>query len=159
MLRPQFYLRIYNGKVFSSIVIRDYCGIRTCGAYQHKPTAKLRLRSLDAVFRTALTAICDALGVKRAADDVVTHTGQVTYSSASDENNRVLLEIVADTGNVGCCFHSVGESYSRDLTKCGVRLLRVDCRYLCADAALLRSTEVCALIRQRVETLLEEQAT
>jgi hypothetical protein len=35
----------------------------------------LLLRTFGAVFRTALTAILDALGIEGAADDVIPHAG------------------------------------------------------------------------------------
>ena len=40
--------------------------------------------------------------IKCTADDMVSCTGKVLYSSASDENNRVLLKIVTFTRNIGC---------------------------------------------------------
>ena len=98
----------------------------------------LFLGSLCAVLGTALLAVCNALSVECTADDVVTHTGEVSYSSASDEYNRVLLKVVTDSGNVGGCLKSVCKSYSCDLSERGVRLLRAGCRNLCAYASLLR---------------------
>ena len=73
---------------------------------------------------------------------MVTYTGQVTYSSASDEDYRVFLEIVSDTGNVSGCFHSVGKLNSCDLTKCGVGLLRSGGGYLRAYASLLGAADI-----------------
>jgi hypothetical protein len=48
---------------------------------------------------------------------VISGTGQILYSSASDQNNRVLLQIVAFTGNVAGNFNTVGKTYSGDFTK------------------------------------------
>ena len=89
---------------------------------------------------------------------MVTHTGQVTYTSASDENDRVLLKVVSDTGNVGGCIQAVGQSYSCDLTKRGVRLLRAGGGYLCANASLLGGRLVGGNIVQRVKALLKNAA-
>ena len=50
---------------------------------------------LHAVLRTGLLALPDARGVERAADDVVAHAGQVPDAAATDEDDRVLLEVVA----------------------------------------------------------------
>ena len=97
----------------------------------------LLLRSLCAVLGTALVTVCYALCVKGSADDVVTYTGKVSNSSASDKYYRVLLKVVSDTGNVGGCIESVGKSYSCDLTERGVRLLGAGSRYLGANASLL----------------------
>ena len=47
----------------------------------------LLLSSLGAVLRTALLAVSNALSVQRTADNVVTYTGKVLYTTAADENN------------------------------------------------------------------------
>src|SRR5438270_1489581 len=57
-------------------------------------------RPLGAVFGTTLAAILDALGVERAAYDVVPHTWKVLYPAATDQDDRVLLKIVALAWNV-----------------------------------------------------------
>ena len=82
---------------------------------------------------------------------MVTYTRQVTNTSASDENNRVLLKVVRDTRNVSGSFETVGKTYSRDLTECGVRLLRAGGAYLGADTALLRRTLVDRRVLKRVK--------
>ncbi len=51
----------------------------------------LRFGFLCSVLGTGLHSAVDALRVKGTADDVVTHTGEILYTSASDENNAVLL--------------------------------------------------------------------
>ena len=104
--------------------------------YTSRPELLL-LGSLCAVLGTALVTVCNALCVQRTTDDVVTYTRQVTNSSASDQNDRVLLKVVSDSGNVGGCVQAVGQSYSCDLTKRGVRLLGAGGRYLGANASLL----------------------
>jgi len=86
---------------------------------------------------------------------MVTNTGQVTNSSASNKNDGVLLQVVADTGNVGSRLHTVGKSYSCDLTKCGVRLLRAGGGNLSTNTALLRSGLVGRLILQGIEAVLK----
>src|SRR5699024_1869009 len=98
----------------------------------------LLLRSLRAVFGTALIAVCDALSIERAADDVVTHTRQATYTSASDEHYRVLLEVVSDTGDIDGRLESIGKSYTGNLAERRVRLLRGSRGNLRAYASLLR---------------------
>src|SRR5690606_6968712 len=102
------------------------------------PRPKL-LRPLGAVFGTALLAVLDALGVEDAAQDVVAHARQILDAAAADHHHRVLLQIVALTGNVTDDLETVGEAHLRDLAKGRVRLLRgrrVDTR---ADTALLRA--------------------
>ena len=88
---------------------------------------------------------------------MVTAARQVTNSTASDQYDRVLLEIVADARNVGRRFHTVGQSDSGDLTKCRVRLLRGGRGDLRAHTALLGRAQVGGLILQRVEALLKDR--
>ena len=86
---------------------------------------------------------------------MVTYTGQVTNTATTDQNNGVLLKVVTDTGNVAGSLHSVGKSYSRDLTKSGVRLLGGGSGNLGADASSLRCRLVDCSILQCVEALLK----
>src|SRR5579885_210285 len=69
-------------------------------AARRRDIGRLLLRPLGAVFRAALAAILHALGVERAADDVVAHAGQVLDAAAADQHHRVFLEIVALAGDV-----------------------------------------------------------
>lgn len=48
--------------------------------------------TLYPVFRAAAAALFNAHAVERTADNVVTDTGQVFYTTASDQNNTVLLQ-------------------------------------------------------------------
>ena len=68
---------------------------------------------------------------------MVTDTGQVLDTAAANHNDGVLLQVVADTGNVGGHFVTVGETDTGDLTQSGVRLLRSRGTHSGADAALL----------------------
>ena len=116
---------------------------------------RLLLGSLCAVLGTALLTVCNTLSVQGTADDVITYTGQVTYTSASDQDHGVLLEVVSDTGDVGGSLQTVGQTDSRDLTKSGVRLLRAGGGNLGANASLLRCALVCGNIVKCVEALLK----
>ena len=58
------------------------------------------LRPLGAILGTALLAVLDALGVERAADDVVANAGQVLHAAATDHDDGVFLQVVAFAGNV-----------------------------------------------------------
>jgi hypothetical protein len=86
---------------------------------------------------------------------VITYTGKVTNTSTTDKNNGVLLKVVADTGNVGSSLHSVGKSYSGDLTKRGVRLLGGSGSNLGANASSLRCRLVDGSVLESVEALLK----
>src|SRR5438105_7442852 len=48
-----------------------------------------------------LLAVADAGGIEGAADDLVANAGEVADAAATDQHDGVLLEVVADTGDVG----------------------------------------------------------
>jgi len=77
--------------------------------------------------------------VQSAADDVVTYARQVTDLAATDQYYRVLLQVVTDTGDVAGTFDLVGQTYTCNLTQCGIRLLGGLSLNRQADAALLRT--------------------
>src|SRR5688572_30539681 len=97
------------------------------------------LRPLGAILGTALLAVLDALGIERAADDVIANAGQVLHTAATDHDDGVFLQVVAFAGNVGRDFKAVGETDARNLAQGGVRLLRRRRIDAGADAALLRA--------------------
>src|SRR5215471_8558179 len=84
-------------------------------------SALLLLRAVPA---TRLLAVLHALGVERAADDLVPDAGQVLHPAAADENDRVLLKVVADPRNVGGDLDLAGQPDTGDLAEGGVGLLR-----------------------------------
>src|SRR4051795_10215521 len=95
---------------------------------------------LGAVTAAGLLAVLHALGVERAADDLVADTGEVLHPAAADEHDRVLLEVVAHARDVGRDLDAAAQAHAGDLAEGGVRLLRgggVDAR---ADAASLGRT-------------------
>jgi hypothetical protein len=57
-------------------------------------------RAFRTVERTALTTLVDALSVEGATDDVVTHTGKVFDTTAANQHDAVLLEVVTLTRDV-----------------------------------------------------------
>src|SRR5687767_10388234 len=79
---------------------------------------------LGAVAATGLLAVAHAGGVEGAADDLVADAGEVLHTTATHEHDRVLLEVVALTGDVGGDLHARGEADAGDLAERGVRLLR-----------------------------------
>src|SRR3954468_11354731 len=99
-------------------------------------SALLLLRAVPAA---SLLAVLHALGVERAADDLVADTGEVLHPAAADEHDRVLLEVVTDARDVRRDLDAARQAHAGDLAEGGVRLLgggRVDAG---ADAAALRA--------------------
>src|SRR5215218_3901355 len=91
----------------------------------------LDLLALGAVARAGLPAVADALGVEGAADDLVADAGKVLHPAAADEHDGVLLQVVANAGDVGGDLDAAGEPHPADLAQGRVGLLgrgRVDAR-------------------------------
>ena len=70
----------------------------------------------------------------------------------------MLLKVVTDTGDVASSLHTVGKSYSRDLTKSRVRLLGSRGSNLSANASSLRRSLVDSFISASVETALKRRS-
>src|SRR6476620_6468439 len=79
---------------------------------------------LGAVAAAGLLAVLDARRVERAADDLVANAREVTDTTATDHHDRVLLEVVALTRDVGRDLDAACEPDTGDLAQRGVRLLR-----------------------------------
>src|SRR6185437_8768879 len=84
----------------------------------------LGLGALGAVLGAGLLAVGDADRVHGAAHDVVADAGQVLDATAADEDDRVLLQVVSDAGDVGGHLDAVGEANAGHLAQGGVRLFR-----------------------------------
>src|SRR5690349_12842126 len=80
--------------------------------------------SLGAVAAARLLAVAHAGGVERAADDLVANARQVTDATAAHEHDRVLLQVVPLTRDVGRDLDATREAHAGDLAKGGVGLLR-----------------------------------
>src|SRR5207237_757529 len=90
-------------------------------------------------FRTSLHATRNANRVERAADDVIANARQILHAAAANEHERVLLQVVADAGDVGRHLDAVRQPHARDFSQRRVRLLRGLGEDAHADAALLRA--------------------
>src|SRR5215218_6452931 len=91
----------------------------------------LDLLALGAVARSGLPAVADALGVEGAADDLVADAGKVLHPAPADEHDGVLLQVVANAGDVGGDLDAAGQPHPADLAQGRVGLLgrgRVDAR-------------------------------
>ena len=86
---------------------------------------------------------------------MVTDTGKVLNTAAADQNDRVLLQVVADTGDISGDFHTIGQADTGDLTQCGVRLLGAGGTNSGANATLLGGRQGGSLVLQGVQTSLQ----
>src|SRR2546427_13179989 len=76
---------------------------------------RLLLGGLGAVPRAGLLAVTNAGGVPGAADDLVPNAREVLHAAASHEHDRVLLQVVADAGDVGGALPAGGQPAAGDL--------------------------------------------
>ena len=113
------------------------------------------LGTLCTVLGTGLHTAIDALSIQSTTNDVITDTGKVLNTTATDQNNRVLLQVVANTGNVSGNFHTVGQAHTSDLTQCRVRLLGGSGTDGSANATLLGGRQVGSLVLKGVQTSLQ----
>src|SRR4029079_6302397 len=95
------------------------------------------LLGLRAVLAATLLAVAHAGGVEGAADDVVLDRREVLHPAAADQDDGVLLQVVADPGDVGRDLHLVRQPHARDLAQRRVRLLGRHRPDLQADTPLL----------------------
>src|SRR5690606_27299324 len=84
-------------------------------------------------------AVLDTLKVERTANDVITNTRQILDTTATDQHNGVLLQVVAFATDVRDDLEAVGQTRLRHLTQRGVRLLRGRRVDTGAHPALLRA--------------------
>src|SRR4029077_102970 len=97
------------------------------------------LRLLGPVLGPALPPARHPRGVQRPADDVVPDAREILHAAASDEHNRVLLQVVAHPRDVGRHLDPVGQAHPGDFPERRVRLLRRRGIHADADPALLRT--------------------
>jgi hypothetical protein len=77
---------------FSSVVLKE----------------KLLFGPFCSVSRAAFFSVLNAYRIKGTANDVIPNSWQVFHPSTADEDNRVLLEVVANPGNIGGYFDPIG---------------------------------------------------
>lgn len=76
------------------------------------------------ILGTSLLTIGYTGAVQHTADDVVTNTRQVTYTTTTNQDNGVLLKVVTFAANISGDFLLVRQSYPSHFPHRGVRLLR-----------------------------------
>ena len=75
--------------------------------------------------------------IESTTDDVVTNTWKVLHSTTANEDDGVLLEVVAFTTDVGDDFKAIGQADLGNFTESRVRLLRRAGHHLKADTTTL----------------------
>jgi hypothetical protein len=76
-------------------------------------------------------------GVQCSPDDVIADTRKVFNAATADEHNRVLLQIVSDTWNIGGYLNPIGQSHTSHLPQRRVGLLGSLCVDTNTDASFL----------------------
>src|SRR5207302_568715 len=116
---------------------------------RHIYPLKFLLRAFRAVLRSRLLASGNAGRVQRATHNVVTHAWQVLHTAAADEHDRVLLQVMANAGDISGDFDPVGQTHARDFAQRRVRLLRGLRVHAGTNAASLRT-----LLQRRAGSLI-----
>jgi hypothetical protein len=101
--------------------------------------AALRFWALRSVLRSALLPIGHAGGVERAADDVITNTGEIFHAAPANQHDRVLLQVVPDSGYISGYFDSIGKPHASHFSQRRIRLLGSGSVYARTDPTLLRA--------------------
>src|SRR6185437_10815116 len=97
------------------------------------------LRTLGAIFGPPLLTVRNAGGIERSANYVVANAGQILYTAAADEHNRMLLQIVSDAGNISGYLDAVGQTHAGHFAKSRIGLLRSGGVYTGANTTALRA--------------------
>jgi hypothetical protein len=95
---------------------------------------------LRTILATALLAIFDPCCIQTAADDVITHTRKVLYTTTADQHDGVLLQIMPLTRNIRNHLDFIGQPHLRYFTQSGVGFLRRSRVYTGANATTLRTS-------------------
>src|SRR5699024_10256930 len=96
-------------------------------------------RAFGSILGSALCAIVYPGGIQRTADNVVAHTRQVFHSSAANQNNGVLLKVMALSGNICIDFLAVRQTHPCDLPHSRIRFFRSGGIHTRTDPASLRT--------------------
>src|SRR5437867_8523653 len=101
---------------------------RFAGAFPGYPGAVnlkewLAFWSLGPIFRAGVLAILNSNGVQSTPHHMVANAREVLDTSTADQHDGVFLQVVPDSGDVGCYLNPVGKTDTRNFTQSGVRFL------------------------------------
>ena len=116
-----------------------FFGAFSCGSSLTCRSSCTGLRSLGTVFGTTLLTTAYTGSIQCTTNDVVTYTGKIFNTTAADQHDRVLLQVVAFAWNVGVNLLAIRQTHTRHLAESGVRLRRCGRRYLDTDTTLERT--------------------
>ena len=88
-----------------------------------RPQTEKLFRSLRSVSRSSAMSIRNSRRVERATNDVVTNAGKVLDATAAYQHDRVLLQVVPLTRNVGVDFTTIGQAHTSHLAQRRIRFL------------------------------------
>jgi hypothetical protein len=91
------------------------------------------------VLGAALFSIGHPGGIQRSTNDVISNARQILYTAATDQDDGVFLQIVADTRDISCNFNPIGQTHTCNFAKGRIRLLWCRRIYSGAYASFLRT--------------------
>ncbi len=71
-------------------------------------------RPFGPVLRPSLATVIHACGIERPPNHVVPHPRKILHPTATDQHDRVFLEVVADARDIRRNLHPVRQSHTRD---------------------------------------------
>jgi hypothetical protein len=86
-----------------------------------------------------LATVTNACAIERSAHGVISHTGEILYSTATNQYNRVFLQVVTLATDITGHFMPIREPYASDLTQRGIWLFRSGCVHTSTHASPLRT--------------------
>src|ERR1700720_2559695 len=101
--------------------------------------AALRFWALRSVLRPALLPVGHTSGIERAADNVITNTGEILHAASPNQHDRVLLQVVPDYGYRSANSVPVGEPHPSHFAQRRIRLFGIGGVYACTNPTLLRA--------------------
>ena len=99
----------------------------------------LFLGFLNAVLGATATTFFNSLAVQGTTNDVITNAGKVLYTTTTNKNDRVFLQVVSFARNVHGDLFPVTQANTGNLSKSRVRLFRGHGTHLQANTLLLRA--------------------
>ena len=95
---------------------------------------------LCSITTATLLSSFDSKRIEDAANNMITNAGEVANTSASNQDNGVLLEIVVLSGNISGNLTAIGQADAGNLSQGGVWLLWRHGAHTKADPTSLRTT-------------------